>query len=141
MRHPIQRLHVCPATARLYTATSNSLHVFDGASGALLSSWTAPEPADSPTKTLITEGEKEKPVVAKKRKVEDITASAKKEKKEHVRLSLFAGIASNNAISKILTTADGRHAVVVTSEDKAVTVFSVEMSKLVALSSRWVLVL
>ncbi|KAF8543503.1 hypothetical protein BDD12DRAFT_215720 [Trichophaea hybrida] len=145
MRHPIQSLHICPATSHLYTATSNSLHAFDASAGTLLSSWTAPQSSsEAPsTKSTVTEISGENDTDAnpkKKRKVEEINASpklGKKEKKsDRTRLSLFAGIVSNNAISKILTTADGKYVVIATSEDKAVTVFSVEDGKLEVLSAR-----
>jgi len=143
MRHPIQRLHICPATSCLYTATSNSLHVFDASAGTLLSSWTAPQSSEAAsTKPTIAEtsGDNDDDTNPKtKRKVEETTSSpkpGKKEKTDRTRLSLFAGTMSNNAISKILTTADGNYVVIATSEDKAVTVFSVDNGKLEVLSAR-----
>ena len=143
MRHPIQRLHACPATSRLYTAASNSLHVFDVSSGALITSWTAPESAASKAAAIETHNTVTNP--KKKRKVEDITASPKPEPEKTKRKNLGtkppkigSGIATNNAISEIRTTEDGKYVVIVLSEDKAVVVLSAEGEKLEVLSTRWV---
>jgi hypothetical protein len=140
MRHPIQRLHTCDATSRLYTGTSNVLHVFDAPTGKLLSTWAAPTGSiNLSSATEAAAGETADANPTKKRKVEEISASpkpAKKEKKIRATSAQIGGHAVNNAITKILTTADGKHAIVATNDDKAVTVLSTENGKLEVLSVR-----
>jgi hypothetical protein len=143
MRHPIQRLHTCPETSRLYTGTSNVLHVFDAPTGKLLSTWAAPTGSiNLSSATEAAAGENADANPTKKRKVEEISASPKPAKKEKKGRSTnhggaqIGGHAVNNAITKILTTADGKHAIVATNDDKTVTVFSTENGKLEVLSVR-----
>ena len=129
-RHPIQRVHFCPATSHLYTAASNVLYVFDAsasvAAGTLLSSWTALQSAVA----AAAEDDDTTPR-RKKRKVEQ------KQQQQQPRLGTAS---ANNSISKILTTADGKYVIVATSEDKAVTVFAAPGGgggELKALSARY----
>ncbi|KAI5809458.1 hypothetical protein BZA77DRAFT_328557 [Pyronema omphalodes] len=145
MRHPIQRLHVCAVTSRVYAAASNTLHVFDPRTGALLSSWSAPKSSGAAPTTGVAADTQEandaETNPKKKRKVEEIDgapakSTGKDNKADKSRASLFSGTTTNNAITKILTTANGKYAVVATSEDKNVTVFSTLGGKLEVVSSR-----
>ena len=114
-RHPIQRVHFCPATSHLYTAASNVLHVFNAsasaAAGTLLSSWTALQSAAAEDDDTTPR--------RKKRKVEQ-----KQQQQQQQQQPRLGTVSVNNSISKILTTADGKYVIVATSEDKAVTVFA-----------------
>jgi hypothetical protein len=133
MRHPIQRLHLCLANSRLYTATSNSLHAFDLLTGKLVDSWSAPVPLISrssstapPPTTATTATTKAKQINTndfKKRKIEEPTSPPVGTKRK-TRQSLFAGHESNNAIAKVLSTRDGKYVITATHEDKTVRVLS-----------------
>jgi hypothetical protein len=142
MRHPIQRLHTCPATSHLYTGTSNVLHVFNANTGKLLSTWAAPTGSVNSSTTAVTAeaaGETTDTNPKKKRKVEEISASPKPAKKvrgQNNGGAQIGGHAVNNAITKILTTADGKYAIIATNDDKVITVFSMENEKLEVLSVR-----
>lgn len=139
-RHPIQRVHFCPATGHLYTAASNVLHVFGAsasvAAGTLLSSWTAPASQSQAQSTSA---------VAAAAENDDTTPKSKKrkvEQKPQQQQPRPGTVSVNNAISKILTTADGKYVIVATSEDKAVTVFAApdkdgKGGELIVLSARY----
>lgn len=136
MQHPIQRLHFCAATSRVYTATSNTLHVFSE-SGELLSTWAAPVPAPPPPRGV--------PASASASATPEAEAPAPKNKKRKIddkgtgripRLADVTVAGSNNAITKLATTRDGKYLVVTTNEDKCIRVFSTDGGKLECLSSR-----
>lgn len=133
MHHPIQRLHYCAATSRVYTATSNVVHVFSP-SGELLSTWTAPVPSPPQrggSKDTDKPAEEGPAPAIKKRKIRDDNAP------KMPRLADISLASSNNAIIKLTTTTDGKHLVVATNEDKTIRVFSTEGGKLECLSSRY----
>ncbi|KAI5798870.1 hypothetical protein EDC01DRAFT_649584 [Geopyxis carbonaria] len=141
MLHPIQRICACTASiARIYTATSNVLHAFDATTGDLLASWTAPivPPQGTTTAKNNSPNVEDDAPQSKKRKFEGETDPSTKKGKGGVRMSRLTATegGSNNAISALLTTRDGTHLVVATSEDKAVRVFSVAEGKLELLSTR-----
>ncbi|KAH8154886.1 uncharacterized protein LAJ45_01418 [Morchella importuna] len=50
MRHPAQRLHFCPSTNTLLVALGGILQCFSGTTGALMTSWSAPQLAVRTTK-------------------------------------------------------------------------------------------
>ncbi|KAL7268234.1 tRNA (guanine-N(7)-)-methyltransferase non-catalytic subunit trm82 [Rhizina undulata] len=150
MHHPIQRLHFCPHTNRLYTGISNSLKSFSATTGALLASWSAPEllpptskkekkaaaatdPVVPKPELEVVKEEQESP--SKKRKVEDIAeVLAEKDVQGQQRTSrLGVGVPRGgwgsekgvNSITQVVTAMEGRYLVVVTNEDKTVRVFEV----------------
>lgn len=148
MIHPIQRIHAHDSSDRIYTATSNTLHVFRASTGELLSTWTAPlvpnpnvpnsqpvaasTPAPEPTSTDQAQspappGSPAPPAAgSKKRKLADQQGENKK-----LRSSKWTNTQGgcNNAIAKIQTTEDGRWLVVATMEDKAIRVFKVSVGE------------
>jgi len=109
----------------VYTGTSNVLHAF-GSSGNKITSWTA-APGNVTAIVVDDEGPK------KKRKVEGDGHGKEKKKKEG------GGKPSLNAITKILAVKNGEFVLVVTNDDKAVTVLSAE--RLGVLSVRCVVLL
>lgn len=151
MIHPIQRIHAHPASDRVYTATSNVLHVFRRSTGELLSTWTAPllppnpnnQPSSSAAATPPNAQSPEKAVEggtpapaspappsspsSKKRKLGDAAAAESKKLRTSKWTNSIGGC--NNAVTKMETTVDGRYLVVATSEDKAIRVFKVSVGE------------
>jgi len=118
MRHPIQHLYVCAATSRVYTGTSNVLHVFAGGSGELIASWTA-APGNVTTAITTAAADDEEP--ENKCGIEG-DGQGKEEKKKKNKKKEGGEKPSLNAIIKILTVKGGEFVLVATNDDKAVTV-------------------
>lgn len=137
MRHPIQCLHYCPSTNRLFAAIAGAVQVFHGTTGVLISEWTAPQ------LLVLAPGKKSLNKAAKKEKGDTAPAQQDREgspnkkrkvdeKVEPVRTSNLGvgaprgeGESGKNSITKFLSAREGGYLVVVTNEDKTLRVLEV----------------
>lgn len=151
MRHPIQRLHFCPSTNRLFAAVAGVIHVFHGTTGVPIAEWTAPQlpvlasskkNLNKPAKkeeedaTPAEQGAAREGSPSKKRKVD--------EKAEPIRTSNLGvgaprdGQSGKNSVTKMLSVREGGYLVVVTNEDKTLRVLEfMEDGGLKMLSERY----
>lgn len=151
MRHPIQRLHFCPSTNRLFAAVAGVIHVFHGTTGVPIAEWTAPQlPVLVPGKKSLNKAakkEKEDATVGEQGAREGSPSKKRKvnEKAEPIRTSNLGvgaprgeGESGKNSVTKMLSVREGGYLVVVTNEDKTLRVLkAMEDGGLKMLSERF----
>lgn len=151
MRHPIQCLHCCPSTNRLFAAVGGAIQVFHSATGMPIAEWTAPQlPAMAPSKKSLNKASKKErdgTVLAENGMEESPSKKHKTdEKAEPIRTSNLGvgaprgeGEGGKNSVTKILSARNGGYLVVVTNEDKTLRVLEVAVDGgLKVLSERYV---
>jgi hypothetical protein len=167
MRHPAQRLHFCSSTNTLLVALGGTLQCFSGTTGALMTSWSAPQLAVRTTKKekraqeeqekkAQEEGEEKKAREEEWKKDEEGKKESSPSKKRKVntaeeepawvRTSMLGvgaprgdGEGTGNSITRMLAVQGGKYLVVVTNEDKTLRVFEIAAggAELKVLSERY----